>query len=43
MYQIKLKSFKFLSKKFCGLKMMDMFVDTWIRGFSILETKTVIF
>jgi len=30
------KSFKFMGIKFCGLTMMGMFVDTYIRGFKII-------
>ena len=30
-----MKSFNFVVTKFCGLMTMNMFVDTWIRGFQL--------
>ena len=31
------KSFNFMGTKFRGLTSIDMFVDTWIRGFQIIH------
>ena len=33
---ITVKLFKFMGTTFCGLKTTDIFVDTWLSGFSIL-------
>jgi len=38
--QYTVKSFNFMGKHFCGLNMMDMFVDTCIRGFQIIHNIT---
>jgi len=38
--QYTVKSFNFMDTNFCGLNMMDMFVDTCIREFQIIHNIT---